>query len=41
MIKEFVRILGCGSSQGVPKMDGSWGDCKKIKKILGQDVQYL
>ena len=34
MIKEFVRILGCGSSQGVPKMDGSWGDCKKHKKNI-------
>ena len=31
MIKEFVRILGCGSSQGVPKMDGSW-EIKKTKK---------
>ena len=34
MVKEFVRILGCGSSQGVPKMDGSWGDCKKHKKNI-------
>src|SRR6056300_1231442 len=25
----YIRILGCGSSQGVPKIDGSWGHCKK------------
>lgn len=25
----YIRILGCGSSQGVPKIDGSWGRCKK------------
>ena len=22
-----VRILGCGSSGGVPRIDGNWGDC--------------
>ncbi|MBB36834.1 MAG: phosphoribosyl 1,2-cyclic phosphodiesterase [Hirschia sp.] len=22
-----VRILGCGSSGGVPRLDGDWGDC--------------
>ena len=21
------RILGCGSSGGVPRLDGNWGDC--------------
>jgi len=22
-----ARILGCGSSGGVPRIDGDWGDC--------------
>ena len=25
-------ILGCGSSLGVPKVDGSWGDCDPKEK---------
>ena len=25
-------ILGCGSSVGVPRIDGNWGKCKKNKK---------
>ena len=25
-------ILGCGSSVGVPRIDGVWGNCKRIKK---------
>ena len=34
MTKNFIKILGCGSSQGVPKIDGDWGQCKKnIKNI--------
>ena len=28
----YIKILGCGSSQGVPKIDGSWGQCKKNSK---------
>ena len=28
----YIKILGCGSSQGVPKIDGSWGRCKKNSK---------
>ena len=36
MVKEYVQILGCGSSQGVPKIDGSWGDGKKHKKNILQ-----
>ena len=32
-------ILGCGSSMGVPRSDGFFGNCDpKIKEILGQDV---
>ena len=27
MIKKFI-ILGCGSSVGVPRIDGIWGNCK-------------
>ena len=34
MTKNFIKILGCGSSQGIPKIDGDWGQCKKnIKNI--------
>ena len=25
-------ILGCGSSVGVPRIDGHWGNCKKNNK---------
>ena len=40
MKTEFV-ILGCGSSLGVPRADGSWGKCnpKEKKKITEPDVQ--
>ena len=32
-------ILGCGSSLGVPRIDGDFGSCNpKNKKILDQDV---
>ena len=36
-------ILGCGSSMGVPRPDGFFGNCDpKIKRILGLGVQlYL
>ena len=29
-----IIILGCGSSIGVPRIDGYWGNCKKIKKNI-------
>ena len=33
-------ILGCGSSMGVPRADGYWGNCNPLeKKIIEQDVQ--
>ena len=28
----FFTILGCGSSMGVPRADGSWGLCDKNNK---------
>ena len=31
-MKSKLIILGCGSSVGVPRIDGYWGKCKKIKK---------
>ena len=31
MRKEFI-ILGCGNSTGNPKIDGTWGKCKKGNK---------
>ena len=31
-MKTYLTILGCGSSLGVPRADGYWGKCKKIKK---------
>ena len=32
-------ILGCGSSMGVPRPDGYFGNCNpNDKKIIGQDV---
>jgi len=29
-----IIILGCGSSIGVPRIDGYWGNCKKTKKNI-------
>ncbi len=35
-----LTILGCGSSLGIPRIDGYYGKCDPTnKKILGQDVQ--
>ena len=35
-------ILGCGSSMGVPRADGFFGNCKtNNKKIIEQDVLLL
>ena len=31
-MKTRLIILGCGSSVGVPRIDGYWGNCKKSKK---------
>ncbi len=31
-MKSKLIILGCGSSVGVPRIDGFWGNCKKNKK---------
>ena len=34
-METFLTILGCGSSIGVPRIDGFWGKCnKKNKKNL-------
>ena len=32
-------ILGCGSSMGVPRPDGYFGNCDPNNKIIEQDVQ--
>ena len=31
-MKSQLIILGCGSSVGVPRTDGLWGNCKKNEK---------
>ncbi len=31
-MKTKLLILGCGSSVGVPRIDGVWGKCKKNNK---------
>jgi phosphoribosyl 1,2-cyclic phosphate phosphodiesterase len=31
-MKSKLIILGCGSSVGVPRIDGFWGNCKKKRK---------
>ena len=33
-MKKKLIILGCGSSVGVPRIDGFWGNCKKNKKNI-------
>ncbi len=33
-MKNKLIILGCGSSVGVPRIDGYWGRCKKNKKNI-------
>ena len=33
-MKKKLIILGCGSSIGVPRIDGFWGKCKKNKKNI-------
>ncbi len=40
-MKPKLIILGCGSSMGVPRIDGFWGKCKKISKIQELDVLQL
>ena len=34
MKKNYLQIIGCGASQGVPTPDGDWGNCKKNKKNI-------
>jgi len=31
-MKTKLIILGCGSSVGVPRIDGNWGNCDKNNK---------
>ena len=31
-MKSKLIILGCGSSVGVPRIDGHWGACKRNEK---------
>ena len=31
-MKSKLIILGCGSSVGIPRIDGNWGKCKKNEK---------
>ena len=31
-MKTFITILGCGSSLGVPRADGLWGNCDPKNK---------
>ena len=31
-MKSKLIILGCGSSVGVPRIDGVWGNCNKNNK---------
>ena len=33
-MRSKLIILGCGSSVGVPRIDGYWGNCKKKKKNI-------
>ena len=33
-MKSKLIILGSGSSVGVPRIDGYWGNCKKKKKNI-------
>ena len=40
MSLKFI-LLGSGSSMGVPRADGYFGNCDpKNKKIIGQDVLH-
>ena len=41
MKKNYLQIIGCGASQGVPTPDGDWGNCKKNKKILELEVPFI
>ena len=31
-MKKKLIILGCGSSVGIPRIDGSWGKCNRNEK---------
>ena len=42
MNKTEIILLGCGSSLGVPRIDGYWGKAKKkTKKTIELDALYL
>ena len=42
-MKTKLTILGCGSSEGVPRIDGFWGNCKKnnIKNIRSRSSAII
>ncbi len=40
-MKAKLIILGCGSSVGVPRIDGYWGKCKKIKSVNGVKIRNV
>ena len=41
-MRSKLIILGCGSSIGVPRIDGYWGNCKKMRrKITELDAALL
>ena len=31
-MRTYLTLLGCGSSIGVPRIDGFWGNCDKNNK---------
>ena len=33
-MRSKLIILGCGSSVGVPRIDGFWGKCNKSNKMI-------
>ena len=33
-MKKKLIILGCGSSVGIPRIDGSWGKCNRNEKKI-------
>ena len=37
-MRSKLIILGCGSSVGVPRIDGFWGSCKKNNKSCGTQI---
>ena len=37
-MKSKLIILGCGSSVGVPRIDGEWGRCDKNNKKVRENI---